>query len=201
MLLQNLTQKHSESQEGLLAVQGKLQGHELVVVNGFIGGLHEAFHVLVDEFSVEKIIGLGYGDQTSPLLRPGDMIISGEIWEDGDNDIPVVYPADPKLVDLCLAAAEKVDVGEELRALVGRLVDTVDLTQDETQGTTVYYSDSLATMMAKLSYRKSIPFVMLHGIISSADNEDEEIHRKNAKQLFWVLKGVLDELKNPYKEI
>ncbi|MHB1419647.1 MAG: nucleoside phosphorylase-I family protein, partial [Bacillota bacterium] len=154
------------------------------------------------ELGAEKIIGLGHGDQISPSLRPGDMIISGEVWEDGGgNNRPVVYPADPKLVDLFLAAAERVDEGEELRALVGRLVDAVNAAQEENQSTTVYYTDPLATSMAKWSSFNGVPFVILHVIITSGEIEDEEFHRNGAKRLFWLLKGVLEELKNPPKEI
>ncbi len=181
---------------GMTFYKGKLKNKEVVAVKSGIGKVNAAIcaQILIDIFKVTTIIHVGVAGAIHPELEIGDIVISAESCQyDMDasafghprGEIPnmdiTFFKADPTLIELATAAAEKLNIsfriGRVLTADLG--VNSNELKQElrkEFDGLCVEMEGAAVGQVAMLN---QIPYVVIRSISDKADSNMAEDYQKN----------------------
>lgn len=186
-LLEQLTDKESESRGGSVFHTGVLEGLPVVVVQCGIGKVNAALcvQILCDCYGVTHVVNTGIAGSLCPQLDIGDLVISKDaMYHDVDchafdypvgkvPGMPLFYPADDKLTELAFAAAEAVNPGHTRmgriasgdqfvceKALKDRIIEVTQAQCTEMEGAAI----------AHAAYRNGVPFVIIRAISDKADD-------------------------------
>jgi len=167
---------------------GMLQGVSAVVVQSGIGKVNAAMcaQILCSVYGVTHIINTGIAGSLDKDLDIGDLVISRDaIYHDFDlrfwgrpiGQVPgfdvTAFPADEKLADLALAAAEAVNPGH---ARLGRIASGDQFICSKEQKMRIIAdtggvcAEMEGAAIAHAAYRNQIPFVIIRAISDKADD-------------------------------
>lgn len=174
---------------GMEFYRGRLAGCEAVVVRSGVGKVNAAVcaQILIDEFSVDRIVNTGIAGSLQEKIDIGDMVISEDTLEH-DMDatgfgyahgvIPQmdcsVFRADEKLIALAQECCG--EVNPEIHTFVGRIVSGDEFVSDKQKKAWLLQTfDGLCTEMegaaiAHTAYLNGIPFLIIRAISDKADD-------------------------------
>jgi len=172
---------------------GRILGEETVLISLAQCGieLEEVLRILICE-GVDKVIFLC----TAPVcmapaeesaVRPVEFMISNEVVFAVQGDL-VTVPADKKLVDLGLAAAESIAETWNIRLLAGKLISP-DTMFSVAEGP--YCVNREAITVHESCYRNNLPFVT---IIINQDFFSEE--NQTSTKGFLLIKGIFEGIRD-----
>ncbi|MBD8496834.1 5'-methylthioadenosine/adenosylhomocysteine nucleosidase [Paenibacillus arenosi] len=187
LLLQAMGQVEEHEQAGNRYYRGTLHHHSVVVCKSGVGKVNAAIttQVLIDRFSVERILFTGVAGAVNPMLNIGDIVISSAcIQHDMDvtalgfklGEIPYqsnsIFRADQQLIELAKRVCEEIVpqrhmVGIVLsgdqfiasREKVKALYETFNGACTEMEGSAVAQACSL----------NNVPFVIIRSMSDKAD--------------------------------
>ena len=183
--MENLTVENCAEME---FYTGTLRGVSAVVVQSGIGKVNAAMcaQILCSSYGVTHIVNTGIAGSLDKDLDIGDLVISRDaIYHDFDlrfwgrpiGQVPgfdvTAFPADEKLADLALAAAEAVNPGH---ARLGRIAsgDQFICSKEQKEQIIADTEGVCAEMegaaIAHTAYRNQIPFVIIRAISDKADD-------------------------------
>ncbi len=174
---------------GMKFYKGILAGCEAVVVRSGIGKVNAAVcaQILIDDFSVDRIVNTGIAGSLEEKIDIGDVVISSDTLEH-DMDatsfgyapgvIPQmdcsVFEADKEMI--ALAEECCAEVNPDIRAFAGRIVSGDAFISDkEKKGWLAKTFHGLCTEMegaaiAHTAYLNRIPFLIIRAISDKADD-------------------------------
>lgn len=176
----------ARSQGPFTWVQGRLEGHEVLLAECGIGKVNAAaLTQALLAAGATHIVFTGVAGAVDPALDVGDIVISSEaVQHDVDvtglgyppGEVPGsgrVWPADPELVDAAREAAQEI---EGVFCLVGRVAsgDTFVASAEATQRLRAEFGAACTEMegaaVAQVCSRWGVPFVIVRSISDSADH-------------------------------
>lgn len=187
-LLEHMDGKEFTDFAGSNFCRGKLSGLDVVVVQCGIGKVNAAIctQILCDRYEVTHIVNTGIAGSLNVGLDIGDLVVSRDaMYHDFDchafgyptGKVPgmdcIAFPADEKLMELAVNAAEDVNPGH---TKLGRVASGDQFVADPLlKNRIVEITGALCTEMegaaiAQTAYRNGIPFVILRAISDKADN-------------------------------
>lgn len=196
---------------------GSLYGKDLVLVRCGIGKVNAAIctQVLVDDFSVEKVIFTGVAGGLSPKIDVGDVVISTDcVQHDFDatafgyraGEIPrldkVEFEADKDLIALAVTASEKIEGFPKV--YTGRILSGDIFVADKEKAVTLGQKfDGLCVEMegaavAQGCYLNEVKFVIIRSMSDKADGSAHEdfgafVHT-SAENALKLVKSMLDHM-------
>lgn len=203
-------------QANALFILGKIEEHEVVLVQSGIGKVNAAIAatLLLSQYGVDYLINTGSAGGIGKGLVVGDIVVSSQVaYHDVDATVfgyeigqvpqmPALYTADKKLIENTIAAAKNVG----LHPVKGLIVTSDSFIAGETQLKKIKNSfpDALAAEMegaaiAQVCYQFGKPFVILRAMSDVANEEagvsfDEfivEAGKKSANMVIELLKITL----------
>lgn len=190
-LLGIMEDKKVSSHAGSTFYEGKLEGLDVVVVQCGVGKVNAAIcaQILCSCFGVTHLVNTGIAGSLCADLDIGDMVVSVDaMYHDFDcvhfgyemGRVPGMYvtafPADAKMMELALAAAEEVNPGH---TKTGRVASgDLFVAEKSAKERIIERTKALCTEMegaaiAHTAYRNNIPFVILRAISDKADDSAE----------------------------
>lgn len=187
----NLENMTVTAKAGMEFAQGKLAGLDVVVVQCGVGTVNAALcaQILCDCFDVTHIVNTGVAGSLDAELDIGDLVVSRDaMYHDFDCSIfpsyqkgqvpgmPVAFPADEKLIEIAVSAAEAVNPGH---TKVGRIASGDQFVGEKAQKakiieiTGAVCTEMEGTAIAHAAYRNGVPFVVLRAISDKADDSSE----------------------------
>ena len=191
LLKENMVDMSVFTHAGMEFCQGKLEGMDTVVVQCGVGKVNAAIcaQILCSVFGVNYLVNTGIAGSLDASLDIGDLVVSRDaMYHDFDcvhfgyemGKVPgmdvVAFPADPRLAELALAAAEEVNPGH---ARMGRVASgDLFVAAREAKEAIIAKTQAQCTEMegaaiAQTAYRNNIPFVILRAISDKADDSAE----------------------------
>lgn len=191
LLKENMVDMSVFTHAGMEFCQGKLEGMDTVVVQCGVGKVNAAMcaQILCSVFGVNYLVNTGIAGSLDASLDIGDLVVSRDaMYHDFDcvhfgyemGKVPgmdvVAFPADPRLAELALAAAEEVNPGH---ARMGRVASgDLFVASREAKEAIIAKTQAQCTEMegaaiAQTAYRNNIPFVILRAISDKADDSAE----------------------------
>lgn len=169
---------------------GTLQGLSVVVVRCGIGKVNAAIcaQILCDLFQVTHIINTGIAGSLDAALDIGDLVVSDQvIHHDFDcfhfgyphctiPGMPTGFPADPDLMAMAVAAAQKVHPDHVRVGTVAsgdQFVADPKLKNSIIEKTGAQCTEMEGAAIAQTAYRNGVPFVILRAISDKADDSAE----------------------------
>jgi len=173
--------------------RGRILGEETILVSlpQCVIELEEVLRLLISE-GVDRIIFLG----TAPVCmasaeestgRPVEFMISNEVVFAVQGEL-VTVPADKKLVDLGLAAAENIAETWNIRLLAGKLISP-DIPFSVAEGP--YCTDREAITVHESCWRNNLSFVT---VIINQDFIPEE--NQTSTKGFLLIKGIFEGIRD-----
>ncbi|MGI6143149.1 MAG: 5'-methylthioadenosine/adenosylhomocysteine nucleosidase [bacterium] len=188
-ILQNLMDI-DETREigGMIFYLGRLEGKSIVLVKCGIGKVNAALcaHILINKFSVKKIIFTGVAGAADPGLDIGDVIISSDSMYHDVNvgafgyqrgqipRLPVrAFPAAPELIAVAKKAAEEMGTS---RVFIGRILTGDQFIANKSEALRLGAElDGICVEMegagvGQTCYYYKIPYVLIRCISDKADS-------------------------------
>ncbi|MBE6947413.1 MAG: 5'-methylthioadenosine/adenosylhomocysteine nucleosidase [Ruminococcaceae bacterium] len=190
-LKENMQNKSVATCAGMEFCQGELEGLEVVVVQCGVGKVNATMcaQILCVSYGVTHLVNTGIAGSLCNELDIGDLVVSRDaMHHDFDcvgfgypyGKVPgmdvVAFPADAKMVEYAVSAAEAVNPGH---CRVGRIATGDQFICDKAQKDAIIANtQALCTEMegaaiAQTAYRNGVPFVILRAISDKADNSAE----------------------------
>jgi adenosylhomocysteine nucleosidase len=187
-LKEHLTDMALSTHAGMEFCEGKLEGLDVVIVQCGVGKVNAAMcaQILCGHYGVSHIVNTGIAGSLDKDLDIGDLVISRDaIYHDFDlrfwgrpiGQVPgfdvTAFPADEKLINLALAAAETVNPGH---ARLGRIAsgDQFICSKEQKEriiaGTQGICAEMEGAAIAHAAYRNGVPFVIIRAISDKADD-------------------------------
>ena len=188
LLKENIENLTVETHADMAFYTGTLRGVSAVVVQSGIGKVNAAMcaQILCGHYGVSHIVNTGIAGSLDKDLDIGDLVISRDaIYHDFDlrfwgrpiGQVPgfdvTAFPADEKLINLALAAAETVNPGH---ARLGRIAsgDQFICSKEQKEriiaGTQGICAEMEGAAIAHAAYRNGVPFVIIRAISDKADD-------------------------------
>ena len=188
LLKENMENLTVETHADMAFYTGTLWGVSAVVVQSGIGKVNAAMcaQILCGHYGVSHIVNTGIAGSLDKDLDIGDLVISRDaIYHDFDlrfwgrpiGQVPgfdvTAFPADEKLINLALAAAETVNPGH---ARLGRIAsgDQFICSKEQKEriiaGTQGICAEMEGAAIAHAAYRNGVPFVIIRAISDKADD-------------------------------
>lgn len=188
-LKEAMEQPEVHQKAGMKFYKGKLAGCEAVVVRSGVGKVNAAVcaQILIDDFSVDRIVNTGIGGSLQDKIDIGDLVISSDTLEHdmdatGFGYAPGVIPqmdcstftADETLIALAKECCGQVN--PDIHTFVGRIVSGDAFISDKEKK--AWLSETfhgLCTEMegaaiAHTAYLNKIPFLIIRAISDKADD-------------------------------
>ena len=190
-LLGIMEDKKVSSHAGSTFYEGKLEGLDVVVVQCGVGKVNAAIcaQILCSCFGVTHLVNTGIAGSLCADLDIGDMVVSVDaMYHDFDcvhfgyemGRVPGMYvtafPADAKMMELALAAAEEVNPGHTKTGRVASgdlFVAEKSAKERIIERTKALCTEMVGPAIAHTAYRNNIPFVILRAISDKADDSAE----------------------------
>ena len=189
-LQKQLQDAKTTQKAGSTFYEGILEGMPVVIVQCGIGTVNAALcvQVLCDCFGVTSVVNTGIAGSLCADLDIGDLVISRDaMYHDFDccafgypvgkvPGMPVTFEADPALMELARAAAERVNPGH---TKLGRVASGDQFVCEKAKKEHIIaVTQALCTEMegaaiAHAAYRNEIPFVIIRAISDKADDSAE----------------------------
>lgn len=190
-LLEKLENRKAQTHAGSVYNEGRLEGLEVVVVQCGVGKVNAAMcvQILCDCYGVTHIVNTGIAGSLCNQLDIGDLVVSRDaMYHDFDcnafgypsGKVPgmdvVAFPADEKMIEFALSAAEQVNPGH---TKTGRIASGDQFVCEKAQKEKIIsVTHGLCTEMegaaiAQTAYRNGVPFVILRAISDKADDSAE----------------------------
>lgn len=167
--------------------EGRLDGLDAVVVRCGIGKVNAALcvQILCDRFGVTHVVNTGIAGSLCQQLDIGDLVISRDaMYHDAQvcvfgypegqiPGMPLTFPADGRMVELAVKAAEAVNPGHHT---VGRIASGDQFVCEKAQKehiiavTGAHCAEMEGAAIAHAAYRNGIPFVIIRAISDKADD-------------------------------
>ena len=169
--------------------RGVLCGKEVVVVRSGVGKVNAGIcaQILVDRFGVDVLINTGIAGSLDTRIDIGDIVVSTDalhhdmdatVFGDPVGQVPRMdtfsFPADPRLVELAVAANE--EANPDIHTFNGRVVSGDQfISSAEVKDRIVKNFQAMCTEMegagiAQAAYLNKISYVILRAISDKADN-------------------------------
>ncbi len=154
-------------------VCGTLAGKEVVAVLSRVGKINATVStmLLLDNFSIDKIINIGSAGGLKPDMRLKDVVISTKVKAHDMNielsGFPTYFEADPELVEKAEEASKLI---EGITVRKGLIVSGDQfIMANEAQGIIAKFPDALCSEMeaaavAQTCWRMEVPFVVIRAI-------------------------------------
>lgn len=189
-LLEQMAGKSTVEKAGSVFHEGTLAGLPVVVVRCGVGKVNAALctQILCDCFGVSHIVNTGIAGSLSAELDIGDLVVSRDaMYHDFDccafgykkgtvPGLPEAFPADPGMIDIAFAAAERVNPGH---TRMGRVASgDLFVCAPEAKQQIIATTGGICTEMegagiAQTAYRNGVAFVILRAISDKADDSAE----------------------------
>lgn len=188
-LKERMTEKSISGVAGMEFCEGILEGLPAVVVQCGVGKVNAAMcaQILCSNFAVTHLVNTGIAGSLSNELDVGDLLVSQDaIMHDFDCTafgyppckVPgmdvTAFPADEKMMELAVAAAEQVHAGHIKLGRVAtgdRFVCTREQKEKIIGRTEAQCTEMEGGAIAQTAYRNGVPFVILRAISDKADEE------------------------------
>lgn len=186
LLLRQMDGVQETSAAGMRFYRGRLADKPVILCKSGVGKVNAAVcaQVMIDRFAPEAVVFTGVAGALDPSLDIADVVVSSEcMHHDMDasalgfprGTIPFqdvsVFPADERLVDAAVSAAEAAGV----RAVKGRVLsgdqfianrETVRLLHEQMGGTC---TEMEGAAVAQVCYMNRVPYVVIRSISDRAD--------------------------------
>ena len=192
-LQEHMSEKCYTKRAGMDFCEGKLCGLDVVVVQCGVGKVNAALcvQILCDCFGITHVVNTGVAGSLCAELDIGDLVISKDaVYHDFDcsviNDayrvgqvpgMPVwAFPADPKLMELAMKAAESVNAGHNKIGTVAsgdQFVCNKELKDRIIANTCAICTEMEGAAIAHAAWRNQTPFAILRAISDKADDSAE----------------------------
>ena len=189
----NMTEKKETTVAGSIYCEGLLEGLSVVVVQCGVGKVNAALcaQVLCSSFQVTHVVNTGIAGSLHAELDICDFVISRDaVYHDFDchvlnpayivGQVPGLavhkFPADEKLLELAVAAADSVNPGH---AKIGTVASGDQFVCNKAQKAQIVAdTGALCTEMegaaiAHTAWRNGVPFVIIRAISDKADDSAE----------------------------
>lgn len=178
------------SKAGASFSAGKIEGHDIILVQSGIGKVNAAIAttLLINDYEAEMVINTGSAGAIDASLVIGDIVVSTELsYHDADARVfgyqmgqvpqmPARYQANQELIQVTNHAAKKVG----LKPLTGLIVtsDSFIAGTAQTNHIKEYFPDALVSEMegaavGQVCYQFKIPFVIIRAVSDTADHAAE----------------------------
>ena len=203
---ENMSVVETIESAGVGIYTGKLNGKPITLIEQQDGGADPEENLLAD-LDAKYIVSLGEAYSSKKNPETGDMVVSS-----GSACLEAAQPnslreidVDRKLVDLSLKAAEKFNSDEKIcKVVVGKiLIDPGTsktglklnfLPQDD-----IYCMDNGGYPFTQWVVNGNIPFVLIRTVVPIMEQygrlEVTQFRWDTAKKNFWIVKGIIDGLK------
>ena len=179
LLLTAMTDRQEEVRAGVPFYRGKIDGVDVVLVSCGVGKVNAAVHtqILIDFYHPIAIIQSGVAGALVPTLKLYDVVIGSELVYHDMQDFIIdyfdslqkAYYADPDLVRIASAAADKASIG---RIASGDLfVSDKETRRAISEKTGALCVEMEGAAVAHTSFLNGIPFVVIRAISDAADSE------------------------------
>ncbi|MBM6613520.1 5'-methylthioadenosine/adenosylhomocysteine nucleosidase [Desemzia sp. RIT804] len=187
-LKNNLTDREDWAKAGATFSAGKMDEHDIVLVQSGIGKVNAAIAttLLIHDYQTDIVINTGSAGAIDPSLAIGDVVISSELaYHDADArafgyvmgqvpQMPARYPADGRLIHATDKATQKVG----LKSIKGVIVTSDSFIADKAviERIKTDFPDALVSEMegaavAQVCYQFKVPFVIVRAVSDTADDE------------------------------
>ncbi|MBM7624943.1 5'-methylthioadenosine/adenosylhomocysteine nucleosidase [Sporohalobacter salinus] len=212
-------EKKSERAQ-MVFYQGKLKGKEVVLVKSGIGKVNAAVctQILVDDFSVDKVIFTGVAGAVDKKLDVGDIVISTDTIQHDVNSTVMGYElgeiaemnkakfiADQTLISLAKDAGEKlIEEGATIKVVTGRVLSGDQFIADdekvewlkETFGG--YCAEMEGAAVGQACFLNDLPFVIIRSMSDKADGSADVDYstfmEKAANRSYRIVEEMLDHI-------
>lgn len=189
--------------------EGRMRGMEVVVLYSGVCKVNAAIaaQLLIDRFSVDRIINAGTAGGMDPGLEIFDTVISTEVcYHDVAQDIltefhpwmeSVFFPADSQLLELSRAAVEKRKPAQ--RVLWGRMATGEAFITDEGRQKILdafapLTVDMETAAIAHVCYVNRVPFIAIRCVTDTASHSGNENFDKNCAKASLIAKNLTEAL-------
>jgi len=163
---------------------GSLDGRDVVLMSCGVGKVRAAARTqyLIDHFRISSIIFTGVAGALNPELAMGDIVVSKEVMEHDfcisgtpelDRSVAHKYQADSFLINLALAAGERLGLGEKMRVGTVLTGDQVVAEKTRKQALWEMYCGDCVEMegaaVGMVCWMNEVPFVLIRAISDRAD--------------------------------
>lgn len=212
-LKNNLTEREDWAKAGATFSSGKMDGHDIILVQSGIGKVNAAIAttLLINDYQADMVINTGSAGAIDASLKIGDVVISSELtYHDADArafgyvmgqvpQMPARYTADERLINVTDTATQKVG----LKSVKGVIVTSDSFIADKNtiQRIKTDFPDALVSEMegaavAQVCYQFKTPFVIVRAVSDAADDEagisfDKfiiEAGKKSAEMVMEIIK-------------
>lgn len=211
ILLKEMELERTEVKANMNFKSGKLHNKNVVVVRSGIGKVNAAIctQILIDDFSVDRVINVGIAGGIGKDVYPGDVVVADTLVQhDMDasgfgyeiGQIPRMdtydFKCNKELVDKALSACEKL---KDVKSFVGKIVtgDQFICSTDKIVWLNEKFSAIACEMeggsIAQVCYLNNIPFVIIRSI---SDNGNNGAHMDYEKFAPIAIKNSTEILKN-----
>lgn len=188
ILLKNLQTERKEIKAKMEFNFGTLEGNKVVIVRCGIGKVNAAIcaQILVDDFSVDKIINVGIAGGIHPDIYPGDIVIADTLVQhdmdttafgDTIGQIPRLdtfdFKCDSDLVEKAALVCENMQSNKHY---IGRIatgdqfIASVDRIKWLKEEFNAIACEMEGGSIAQVCYLNAIPFVVIRSISDNANN-------------------------------
>ena len=215
-LISSMENAQKTSKASMDFYEGRLWGNDAVVVMSGIGKVNMAVctQILIDCFSVDKLINTGVAGGLYKEIEIGDIVISSDaVQHDMDavgfgykpGEIPrmecSVFRADEELIREAEEACRKVN--PDIRCFTGRVLSGDQfISSDEKKHRLIenfggYCAEMEGAAMAQTAYLNKVPFVVLRAISDKCDDTEtvsySEFEEAAIKHIIRLIHGILDK--------
>lgn len=188
LLKSKMESKTGKEVAGSLFVEGKLHGHDVVLLKSGIGKVNAAMAttILHERFNIEAVINTGSAGGFAKDLEVGDVVISSLVthhdvdvtafkYEYGQvPGMPAMYAADASLIEKAMSAVEKTDA----TAAKGIIATGDSFMQEKArvdfvrgQFPEMIAAEMEAAAIAQVCYKYGTPFVVIRALSDIAGKE------------------------------
>lgn len=197
-LLNNMSLDRKEMKANMLFNSGKIYNVQVVVVRSGIGKVNAAIctQILIDDFSVDRVINVGIAGGIGKDVYPGDIVIASNLVQhdmdtsgfgDPIGQIPRMdtfdFKCDIVLVKKAKSACENI---KESKSFIGRIVTGDQFICDTEK--IIWLNEKFQALacemeggsIAQVCYLNKIPFVVIRSISDNANNGAHMDYKKFA---------------------
>lgn len=202
---------------GMTYMTGELEGQRFVLLQSGIGKVNATIgtQIMIDRFSIDRILFTGLAGAMVPNLSPGDIVVSNYVVQyDFDltpfgrrhgelPDVGRMIEADPRLVKLACYGFDDIfkHINDAPRLMVGTIVSGDRFVSDESQiewlqrefGAIAIEMEGAA--VGYTCYVNKIPFVIMRTISDSASSDAKDEFEKYlseaSKHSFQIISSIL----------
>lgn len=211
----NLNEKKERAQ--MVFYQGELKGKDVVLVKSGIGKVNAAVctQILVDDFSVDKVIFTGVAGAVDKELDVGDIVISTDTIQHDVNSTAMGYElgeiaemnkirfeADQNLISLARDAGGKlIEDGADIKVVAGRVLSGDEFIADDEKVEWLkeafdgYCAEMEGAAVGQACFLNDIPFVIIRSMSDKADGSAEVDYstfmKKAAKRSYRIVEEML----------